>query len=75
MNVSPCGVLASIPSGKIDQGFRRYFPRNLLEEATKRGGFHSFPSEQRLADVEPRLAAMEQTVRGLRQEAERVKLE
>jgi hypothetical protein len=35
----------------------------------------SSPAEQRLADVERRLAAMEQTVRGLRQEAEHVKLD
>jgi hypothetical protein len=35
----------------------------------------SSPSEQRLADVERRLAAMEQTVRGLRQEAEHFKLD
>ena len=35
----------------------------------------SSPSEQRLADVERRLAAMEQTVRDLRQEAEHVKLD
>ena len=34
----------------------------------------SSPSEQRLADVERRLAAMEQAVRGLRQEAEHVRL-
>jgi hypothetical protein len=35
----------------------------------------SSPSEQRLADVERRLAAMEQAVRDLRQEAEHVKLD
>ena len=35
----------------------------------------SSPSEQRLADVERRLAAMEQAVRGLRQEAEHVRLD
>ena len=35
----------------------------------------SSPSEQRLADVERRLAAIEQAVRGLRQEAEHVKLD
>jgi hypothetical protein len=35
----------------------------------------SSPSEHRLADVERRLAAMEQTVRGLRQEAEHVRLD
>ena len=35
----------------------------------------SSPSEHRLADVERRLAAMEQTVRDLRQEAEHVRLD
>jgi hypothetical protein len=35
----------------------------------------SSPSEQQLADVERRLAAMEQAVRGLRQEAEHVRLD
>jgi hypothetical protein len=35
----------------------------------------SCPSEHRLAEVERRLAAMEQTVRDLRQEAEHVRLE
>ena len=35
----------------------------------------SSPSEQRLADVERRLAAMEQTVRSLRHETEHVKLD
>jgi hypothetical protein len=35
----------------------------------------SFPSEHRLADVERRLAAMEQAVRDLRQETEHVRLD
>ncbi len=35
----------------------------------------SSPSEHRLADLERRLAAMEQAVRGLRQEAEHVRLD
>jgi hypothetical protein len=35
----------------------------------------SSPSEQRLADVERRLAAKELAVRGLRQEAEEVRID
>jgi hypothetical protein len=68
--------LATIPSGKIDQAALRAAGRRLLE--AQRRIFErplSSPSEQRLADVERRMAAMEQTVRDLRREAEHGRLD